>query len=89
MARAYRAFGREYLLYYYYNQPESDKYRYYAAILNQITSLNPQLFWEIDNLLYKICLRLLGYKTAEKIAYLVNQQRIMPTKKFELLITAY
>ncbi|MEO0835337.1 MAG: glycosyltransferase [Cyanobacteria bacterium J06642_3] len=87
LARAYRAIGREYL-YYYYDQSELDKYRTYAAILEKIIALNPQFFGEIDNLLYKICLWLFGYKTAEKIAYLVNQRRITPTKKIELLITA-
>ena len=88
LARAYRAIGREYL-YYSHNLSESDKYRYYAAILGKIINLYPQLFLEIDNKLYKIFLHLFGYRNAEKISYLVKQRRITPTERIELLITSY
>ncbi len=88
LAKAYRMIGREYL-YYYYDKPESDKYRDYAVILDKILTLDPQLFLEIDNSLYKLCLRLLGYKTAEKISYLFRQQKTTPREKIELFITNY
>ena len=88
LARAYRAIGREFL-YYYYDQPELDKYRYYAAILAKIRALYPQLFLEIDRQPYKICLRLFGYRTAEKISYLFGQQKTPPIKKLQLLFSNY
>ena len=88
LGRGYRIIGREYL-YYYYEQPEVSKYRYYAAILDKILSLYPQLFFEIDHNLYQICLRWFGYKTAEKISYLWGQKIASPGEKIKLLITNY
>ena len=88
LARAYRAIGREFL-YYYYDKPELDKYRYYAVILAKIRTLYPQLFFEVERNSYKVCLRLFGYKTAEKISYLFGQQQTPAIKKLQLLFSHY
>jgi hypothetical protein len=88
LAKGYWSIGREYL-YSNYSNSESDKYRYYAAILEKIMTLYPQLFSEDKSNWYKIFLRFFGYRITEKLSYLFYQRKTSPIEKIKLLITNY
>ena len=88
LAQAYRSMGREYL-YSDRSHPEIEKYRHYAAILNKIAYLYPQLFAEYHHNWYQLLSRFLGYRATEKISYLLRERNSSLTEKIKLLITSY
>jgi glycosyltransferase involved in cell wall biosynthesis len=77
LATAYWEMGKEYL--YSNNWGKSDRepipYNNYAAILDKVARLAPELFLQNKNKLYQTIYKLMGYQLTEKLSYFFHSQK--------------